>query len=723
MGMGISLCMIVKDEAQHLERCLNAIRNVVDEIIVVDTGSTDDTPDIARRYGAIVMRAAWSGDFARARNQSLALATNPWILVLDADEVWLPTESTRDELQRLLSRAQDEIWGYWIQITSLLGHSGEERVTDAVCRLFRNDPRIAFKGMIHEEVASSIYAFAPQGIAACELEILHDGYLDRVITSKNKIERNMRLIRSALNQTPDQPELLYALAAEWFQQGNYEEALRLLVPLLAGLEPGCGYHSDLVLKTAYAWREYGHPERALAIVQAWMPVYEDFPDLLELGAVLQLDLGHEEDALDWLKQAKSVAGSGSKYTSVSGAGSYRSLILEGMAYEQLGQWQQAEEAYTAAIETKSDSMAAWQRLLWLAAVTGRPNALARVVTRHHLPLVAWQVMLQTALDAHRPEWLLRHASSLASVMQAQPLASGLALAQLGEDAAAEMALRPWALHAQHGPAATLALWALACKRRGMSAAAPGDAGDVGEAGDAAGAAGDVGESASAVACDVGDVGAVAGETTGGARAGGLALCHAATPPWPAAACAAEALLREPAPRCDGGDQAPTAASPAQAQQAAVHAAADALARTGAWAAWLRLLAALPPGAAPALLAALAPAARCGVLRAPASVHEGLLQLCGGEPPAAGQPFADEVPAAIRTAEALVAGTLALLAGRRHAARAWAELAQRSSLQATAAGRPATTVTPGVRALLRLTAPGATTADSYAAQCQLLWVHL
>ncbi|WP_217363762.1 glycosyltransferase [Paenibacillus sp. DCT19] len=696
MGMGISLCMIVKDEAQHLERCLNAVRNVVDEIIVVDTGSTDDTPDIARRYGAIVMRAAWSGDFARARNQSLALATNPWILVLDADEVWLPTESMHTELQRLLSSDQDEIWGYWIQITSLLGHSGEERVTDAVCRLFRNDPRIAFTGMIHEEVASSIYAFAPQGIAACKLEILHDGYLDKVITSKNKIERNMRLIRSALNQTPDQPELLYALAAEWFQQENYEEALRLLVPLLARLEPGCGYHSDLVLKTAYAWREYGHPERALAIVQVWAPVYEDFPDLLELGAVLQLDLGHEEDALDWLKQAKSVAGSGSKYTSVSGAGSYRSLILEGMVYEQLGQWQYAEDAYTAAIETKSDSMAAWQRLLWLAAVTGRSNAVARVATRHHLPLVAWHVMLQTALDAHRPEWLLRHAGSLAGVMQAQPLAPGLALAQLGEDAAAEVELRPWALHAQHRPAATLALWALACKRRGVPAAASGDA-----------------------------VGG-AGEATGCAHAGGLAHSHAATPPWPAAACAAEALLREASPRGDdgdGGNRASAAASPAQAPQGAVHAAADALARVGAWAAWLRLLAALPPGAAPALLAALAPAARCGVLRAPASVREGLLQLCGGEPPAAEQPSADEVPAAIRTAEALVAGTLALLAGRRHAARAWAEWAQRSSLQATAADRPATTVTPGVRALLRLTAPGATSASSYAAQCQLLWVHL
>jgi hypothetical protein len=97
----------------------------------------------------------------------------------------------------------------------------------------------------------------------------------------------------------------------------------------------------------------------------------------------------------------------------------------------------------------------------------------------------------------------------------------------------------------------------------------------------------------------------------------------------------------------------------------VHAAAHALARVGAWAAWLRLLQALPPGQAPALLAALSPAARCGLLRAPASVREGLLTLFG-TPHGAQQPFSHEVPAMV------LAGTLALLAGRRRNARDWAE---------------------------------------------------
>ncbi|WKL04242.1 glycosyltransferase [Paenibacillus amylolyticus] len=75
MGIGISLCMIVKDEAVSLQRCLNAVRDVVDEIIVVDTGSIDDTTEIARLHGAVVIRTEWNGDFSEARNLSLAAAT------------------------------------------------------------------------------------------------------------------------------------------------------------------------------------------------------------------------------------------------------------------------------------------------------------------------------------------------------------------------------------------------------------------------------------------------------------------------------------------------------------------------------------------------------------------------------------------------------------------------------------------------------------------------
>ena len=91
----ISLCMIVKNEAQYIERCIKSARRAADEIIVVDTGSSDDTAEIARRLGAKTRQHQWKSDFSEARNYSIEQATGDWILYLDADEVLTPDACSR----------------------------------------------------------------------------------------------------------------------------------------------------------------------------------------------------------------------------------------------------------------------------------------------------------------------------------------------------------------------------------------------------------------------------------------------------------------------------------------------------------------------------------------------------------------------------------------------------------------------------------------------------
>ena len=86
----LSLCMIVKNEATRLPQCLRSVQAVVDEMIVLDTGSTDETPAIARQFGAKVFESTWQQDFAAARNEALAQVTGDWVLVLDADETLTP---------------------------------------------------------------------------------------------------------------------------------------------------------------------------------------------------------------------------------------------------------------------------------------------------------------------------------------------------------------------------------------------------------------------------------------------------------------------------------------------------------------------------------------------------------------------------------------------------------------------------------------------------------
>ena len=101
---GISLCMVVKDEECSIERCISSVRSIVEEIVVVDTGSSDRTPEIARRLGATVIHFQWNDDFADARNVSLRGAGYSWILVLDADEVIAERDVARVRSVTSLSR-------------------------------------------------------------------------------------------------------------------------------------------------------------------------------------------------------------------------------------------------------------------------------------------------------------------------------------------------------------------------------------------------------------------------------------------------------------------------------------------------------------------------------------------------------------------------------------------------------------------------------------------
>lgn len=181
--LDLSLCMIVKNEELHLDRCLSSVQGIVSEIIIADTGSTDLSLSIAKRYGAHLIHLPWENDFAKARNAALQEASCSWILVLDADEEldeWKP-----DEILPLL---QDEnVYGYYLQIVNFLSDLPErEFVTDAACRLFRNDPRIQFRGKIHEDVAHSIIELSSASIPFSNLRINHYGYMQQEIVRKIK---------------------------------------------------------------------------------------------------------------------------------------------------------------------------------------------------------------------------------------------------------------------------------------------------------------------------------------------------------------------------------------------------------------------------------------------------------------------------------------------------------------------------------------------------------
>jgi tetratricopeptide (TPR) repeat protein len=222
---GISLCMIVKDEERFLADALRSVAGVVDELCIVDTGSTDATVEIARRFGARVERLAWNDDFSAARNAALALATRRWIFVLDADER-LAGDSR--EALRAIGAAPARGRGCWIACRNLADdYKGTGAMTNAIVRLFPNDERIRYRNPIHEYVTRD---GAESGLPSdrSPIEIVHFGYLSEIVRERGKAERNLRLAEAAVARHPDDAFAHYNLGMSLLLDGRKDSAIAAL---------------------------------------------------------------------------------------------------------------------------------------------------------------------------------------------------------------------------------------------------------------------------------------------------------------------------------------------------------------------------------------------------------------------------------------------------------------------------------------------------------------
>jgi tetratricopeptide (TPR) repeat protein len=217
VGTRITLSMIARNEAEYLEECLKSVQGVVDEIVLVDTGSTDATPRIAEKYGAKVIHAEWQNDFAAARNIALQHATGDWILVLDADERLTP-----ESKQAILNAARHpQFVGYYLEILNEI-REGDYFVHRLV-RLFRRMPYARWEGAIHEQIIPSLVSHKGR-IATVAAQVRHLGYSKEVMRSRDKAQRNIEIILRELERDPDDLFHKFNLANTYFALGDYEQA-------------------------------------------------------------------------------------------------------------------------------------------------------------------------------------------------------------------------------------------------------------------------------------------------------------------------------------------------------------------------------------------------------------------------------------------------------------------------------------------------------------------
>ncbi len=337
----ISLCMIVKNEEERLDLCLKKISSYMDEIIIVDTGSIDRTKEIAGIYTDKVYDFPWTNDFAAARNYSISKASNEFILIIDSDEIL--ENINIEEIKRLIELNPTKI-GRIQRINEYTRKGNEYKYKEYVNRLFSKG-LYKYEGIIHEQVVpvTELKDNIPND---CEtymmpLSISHFGYEGNVEIRKKKTERNIALLKLALQECPDDPYLLYQLGKSYYMEEDYKSSGDFFgQALYFDLNPQLEYVQDLVESYGYSLINSGQYETALQLLN----IYEEFSnstDFIFLVALILMNNGRFQEAIQEFMKASEKGD-----CKMEGVNSYLAFYNLGVIYQCLGDKKRAKLYYS-----------------------------------------------------------------------------------------------------------------------------------------------------------------------------------------------------------------------------------------------------------------------------------------------------------------------------------------------------------------------------------------
>lgn len=321
--------MIVKNESRCLARCLHSVKGIVDEIVVTDTGSTDDTVKIAREFGAVISNFAWVRDFSAARNFSLAQCTGDWILIMDADE-WLGENLAREIL---LFKGGPPSVGRVRQVSDFHRDNQTFRSQSIVPRLF---PRGAahYQGRIHEQLISTLPRVTLRG------DLWHDGYVDL----QRKGDRNLKLLLIELEREPDNVYFLFQLALEYNAAAQPQAAFDHLQRAFALMKPDNPSAPNIAVDLLYTIIQLKKFEAGLAVVATAEKFLGDFPDFFLVRGLFFMNLVRSNPAryvseLPKIEQSFLRClelGEDEKRRSVHGSGTFLANYNLGVFYQVFG---------------------------------------------------------------------------------------------------------------------------------------------------------------------------------------------------------------------------------------------------------------------------------------------------------------------------------------------------------------------------------------------------
>lgn len=337
----ISLCMIVKDEESNIRRCLESVKDAVDEIIIVDTGSTDRTKELCKKYTDKIFDFVWEDNFAQARNFSIEKASSDWILWMDADTELRIKE--KEHLKDCLEKENRTV--YSVRMLHVYGEEAAAKrqyYTSYNYLLFRNRSDLHFQGAIHEKL---IFDLDKVEAGICRnLEVLHYGYSEYGMTGK--AIRNLQLLVKEKEADNKDPWIDYHFAAEFYRLNDIEGALRILDQaiakfLLQGILPPA-----LVYRLKYEILLHsGRIENAYQGMEKVIELYPDYVELHFLRGVILYQMEEYERAIKAFTYCIILGEEHPDYLIRSGSGSFYAYYYMGECYTRIKYYEAAQEAY------------------------------------------------------------------------------------------------------------------------------------------------------------------------------------------------------------------------------------------------------------------------------------------------------------------------------------------------------------------------------------------
>jgi tetratricopeptide (TPR) repeat protein len=402
----LALCVIARNEEEFIGQCLDSARPFVDELLVLDTGSTDRTREIAREHGARVVEFVWCDDFAAARNAAIDAATADWILMLDADEQLDPLSGPL--LHTLAAELPQDMIGYAVMIENRrVDSASDDWVRHSVSRMFPRRSQLRFVGAIHEDLINLADPSHSRCLVVPAVRVVHYGYDPKIYVARAKDARNTRLLEIELERHPENARVLYFLGQQNFVAGRLAESSAIFARFADVAHEVAPYF------LVDAYRMWLEALVALGEEDALERVARTAADRNALSATTrevlaryEMQAGRLGSALRHLLAALK-PDSPVGITVAPGIGGWHTRLMLAQLYERMGEpaaaLAQMEDAFPAlpAREQYEIARQSAQLALLMGEHASAQRWLARASDAASADLGAQQLLLRLSLDVHR----------------------------------------------------------------------------------------------------------------------------------------------------------------------------------------------------------------------------------------------------------------------------------------------------------------------------------